>query len=205
MNTRREIIEKAISTIPRSSELFGDKTLDRLLIFSDTLLEWNSVHNLSGVEDMQSLAKNIADSLYPLSFVEKARNLLDIGTGAGFPGLLLASVWDDMECVLCEPIAKRSSFLRFCAMQMGLENVVVERKRVEELDYPPFSMISSRAVTDLSILLDICSRLIDDDTELLLYKGSRAQMELDKITDAKSYEIVTRGKRRYLYKKRAKR
>jgi len=178
-----------------------EESLKSLEIFISTLKEWNSIHNLSGARDERSIIDNIIDSLYPLKFISTPDRLLDVGTGAGFPGLILASVLRDSECVLCEPLKKRSAFLRFCAMEMGLDNVQVVKSRVEEYQDSPFSLITSRAVTDTKLLLKLTNHLSNSNTEYLFYKGSRVQEELKDLELAKEVKIIDRGSRRYLYMK----
>jgi len=177
----------------------GKESLKSLEIFISTLKEWNSIHNLSGARDERSIIDNIIDSLYPLKFISTPDRLLDVGTGAGFPGLILASVLRDSECVLCEPLKKRSAFLRFCAMEMGLDNVQVVRERVEEYQDSPFSLITSRAVTDTKLLLKLTNHLSNSNTEYLFYKGSRVQEELKDLEIDREVKIIDRGSRRYLY------
>ena len=182
-------------------EDIGEESLKSLEIFISTLKEWNSIHNLSGARDERSIIDNILDSIYPLKFISPPDRLLDVGTGAGFPGLILASVLRDSECVLCEPLKKRSAFLRFCAMEMGLDNVKVVRERVEEYQDSPFALITSRAVTDTKLLLKLTNHLSNNNTEYLFYKGSRVQEELKDLKIDREVKIIDRGNRRYLYLK----
>ncbi len=187
-----------VRCIESGLDIEGD-TIERLGIYAKHFFEWNGIHNLSGAKSEDALIDNIIDSLYPLKFIEKPKNLLDVGTGAGFPGLILATAMPDIDTVLSEPLNKRSSFLRFAAFQMGLENVKVEKKRVEQLEYKPFGLISSRAVTDTSLLFDLTQNVRDNDTEYLFYKGSRAEDEVAEAGVGDCSEIIERGNRRYLY------
>ena len=177
----------------------GEDTIERLGVYAKHFFEWNSIHNLSGAKSKDALIDNIIDSLYPLKFIEKPKNLLDVGTGAGFPGLILATAMPDIEVVLSEPLNKRSSFLRFVSFQMGLEHIKVEKRRVEQLEYEPFCLITSRAVTDTSLLFDLTKRVSDNNTRYLFYKGSRAEDEALEAGVRECSQIVERGDRRYLY------
>ena len=174
-------------------------SLERLNIYATHFFEWNNTHNLSGAKTEKSLIENIIDSLYPIKFIQKPKNILDVGTGAGFPGLILASVMSDIDIVLCEPINKRSSFLRFVTFQMGLNKVVVEKKRVEQLIYKPFDLITSRAVTDTSLLLNLTKKVSNSNTKYLYYKGSRAEDEVKEAGIGKNIQIIERDKRKYIY------
>jgi len=169
----------------------------RLERFTQLLSEWNATHNLTGAKSLHEIEENLFDSLYPVSFVDPPESLLDVGTGAGFPGLVLAAVWPETETVLCEPLQKRSAFLRLAALEMGLDRVEVVRKRVEDLDHAPFGLISSRAVSDTALLLRLTEHLRDEQTRYLLYKGSRVDEELNRVEGFEA-QIRERPPRRYL-------
>ena len=171
----------------------------RLERFTELLLEWNAVHNLTGAADRAEVLENIVDSLIPLGFVERPGSLLDVGTGAGFPGLMLAAAWPETETVLCEPRKKRAAFLRFATLDLELGNVEVVRRRVEELDHAPFDLISSRAVSETSLLLHLTEKLTHERTRYLFYKGSRASEEAEGLPGTLESRVINRGKRNYLY------
>jgi len=139
----------------REDIFLEDKTVLKLENFASLLHEWNQVHNLTGAKSIDAIYLNIIDSLYPLNFIEKPQRLLDVGTGAGFPGLVLAIALPKTEVVLAEPLKKRVSFLKYATLDLGLENVVVEANRVEKLKSDPFELISSRAVTNTKLLLEL--------------------------------------------------
>jgi 16S rRNA (guanine527-N7)-methyltransferase len=173
------------------------KQLER---FSDILQEWNRIHNLTGAKTRDNIYKNILDSLYPCNFIKEPKSLLDIGTGAGFPGLILAIAYPKCYTVLCEPRNKRASFLKFVAIELGLENVEVVKRRVENYSTnKPFELISSRAVTNTKMLLSLTEHLRDDDTRLLFYKGEQLSSELELVDLPIYYDIIEKEKRNYLY------
>jgi 16S rRNA (guanine527-N7)-methyltransferase len=176
--------------------------ISKLKDYSKNLLEWNSIHNLSGAKNLDDIYQNILDSIYPIKFIKEPKSLLDIGSGAGFPAIALGIVWDSCEITLCEPRNKRASFLRLVALELGLENVKVEKKRVEDLDSPPFSMITSRAVNSVEMLLKLSSDLSDENTSYLLFKGERVYQEIEGLS--LDYEIFKRGSRNYLFIKRVR-
>jgi len=167
--------------------------------FASLLNEWNQIHNLTGAKTIDAIYVNIVDSLYPLTFIEKPKTLLDVGTGAGFPGLVLAIALPHTEVVLAEPLKKRVSFLKYAAIDLELGNVSVEAKRVEKVAYEPFEMISSRAVTNTKLLLDLTKEISDNKTEYLFYKGSRVFDEVSDVQHQLDYDIVQKNQRNYLY------
>ena len=167
--------------------------------FTELLLEWNKIHNLTGAKTPAEVEKNIEDSLFPTTFIAKPISILDVGTGAGFPGMILAIAYPDVKTVLCEPRKKRASFLKYVAMELELDNVEVVKKRVEDYSNEPFGLISSRAVTDTNMLLNLTSHLQDDATEFLFYKGEQVFSELEAVKLKLNYEIVEKDQRNYLY------
>ena len=167
--------------------------------FASLLHEWNQIHNLTGAKSIDAIYVNIVDSLYPLTFIKEPKSLLDVGTGAGFPGLALAIAMPECEVVLAEPLKKRVSFLKYAAIDGGLSNVRVEAKRVELVEHDAFDMISSRAVTNTKLLLDLTEAISDAHTEYLFYKGSRVFDEVADVGHKLEYDIVQKNQRNYLY------
>ncbi len=178
-----------------------DEVVGRLERFASLLHEWNGVHNLTGAKTIDAIYENIIDSLYPLTFIARPGSLLDVGTGAGFPGLALAIAMPHTEVVLAEPLKKRVSFLKYCTIDLGLGNVTVEAKRVEQVNHPPFALITSRAVTNTKLLLDLTRHLSDAKSAYLFYKGSRVFDEIDAVEHQLDYDIVQKNQRNYLYMK----
>jgi len=179
-------------------ELCKNKT-DKLEHFAALLHEWNQVHNLTGAKTIDAIYNNIIDSLYPLTFIKTPGMLLDVGTGAGFPGLVLAIAMPETETVLAEPLKKRVSFLKYAGIDLGLKNVRVEAKRVEHVEHVPFDLISSRAVTNTKLLLELTQKVSDNHTGYLFYKGSRVFDELEDVQHQLEYDIVQKNQRNYLY------
>ena len=91
--------------------------------FASLLHEWNQIHNLTGAKSIDAIYVNIVDSLFPLTFMKTPTTLLDVGTGAGFPGFVLAIALPDTAVVLAEPLKKRVSFLKYATIDLELFNV----------------------------------------------------------------------------------
>jgi len=180
----------------------SDGIVIKLENFASLLNEWNQIHNLTGAKTVDAIYVNIIDSLYPLTFIEKPKTLLDVGTGAGFPGLVLAIALPKTDVVLAEPLKKRVSFLKYAAIDLELPNVSVEAKRVENVEHDAFELITSRAVTNTKLLLDLTKDISNNRTEYLFYKGSRVFDEIEDVQHQLSYDIVQKNQRNYLYIKR---
>jgi len=179
--------------------VLDSETIGKLESFAEILHEWNHTHNLTGAKNIEAIYDNILDSAYPLTFISTPQTLLDVGTGAGFPGLVLGIIWHQSRVVLCEPINKRAAFLKYVVMELGLGNITVSKMRVEDLRHEPFDLVSSRAVTDTGVLLKITDHLTSDKTQYLFYKGSRTQDELSGLKLQPNYVIVHLKKRKYLW------
>ena len=180
----------------------SEEIVVKLEQFALLLHEWNRVHNLTGAKTVAAIEENIVDALYPLSFIQTPKRVLDVGTGAGFPGLVLAIALPDTEVVLSEPLKKRVSFLKYAAIDLGLQNVTVEAKRVEKVVRESFALISSRAVTNTKLLLALTANVSNDNTEYLFYKGSRVFDEMAQVEGDLSYDIIQKNQRNYLYIKK---
>jgi 16S rRNA (guanine527-N7)-methyltransferase len=173
--------------------------LHQLETFTVLLQEWNKIHNLTGAKHLKDIYPNIVDALFPCTFIKEPTSILDVGTGAGFPGMMLAIAYPNIKTVLCEPRNKRASFLKYVAMELGLSNVVVVKKRVEAYDHEPFGLISSRAVTDTKMLLELTEHLQSVHTHYLFYKGEQVFSELEAVSETLMYDIIEKNQRNYLY------
>lgn len=163
--------------------------------YKEHLLEWNKTHNLTGAKDEATIDEFIVDALYPLTFLPKVKNILDIGTGAGFPGLILAMALRDTQVTLAEPLKKRASFLQFIKATLGLTNVTVISKRVENIPSQTFELVTSRAVMDTKLLLELSKNHRDKNSLLLFYKGERVYEEVDEHIP---HQIIKTQNRHYL-------
>ncbi|MEA3353273.1 MAG: 16S rRNA (guanine(527)-N(7))-methyltransferase RsmG [Campylobacterota bacterium] len=181
---------------------FDEQFYTRCNQFVSLLQQWGAVHSLTAQLTKEQIEDNIIDSIYPLKFMNSFETLADIGTGAGYPGMILAIARPEAKISLVEPKAKRVAFLNFVKNALKLPNVEVVQNRVENMPPQAFDVITSRAVTNTSLLLSLTQNLANNDTEYLFYKGSLCEEE---IAHAKleSYEVVKRGDHRnYLYMKR---
>lgn len=174
-----------------------DKIFEKFELFTSLLLKYNKIHNVSGVKTKKEIYKNIYDSIYPLKFLDfkSIKKAIDIGSGAGFPGLLLAIALSEVSFVLYEPILKKSAFLHLIKSKLELKNVIVLSCRVEKSEPFDVDLITSRALSSAKILISLVAKFIKKDTKLLLYKGDKVEKELEQI---KNYDIIQNEKRYYL-------
>lgn len=180
---------------------FDDLFYERCEKFKSLLKEWGKVHNLTSPASLndKDIEANIIDSLYPLKFLNHFESFADVGTGAGYPGLILAIAKPESSCTLIEPRAKRAAFLNYAKNILGLRNVQVIQKRVEDVTTIQVELVTSRAVTNTELLLELTKHISDENTAYLFYKGSICEEEIA-ANGALNYEIISVGEyRNYLY------
>ena len=134
----------------------------RLVAYLRLLHRWNRVYNLSAVRSPAHMVRrHIHDSLTLLPYL-RGGTLLDVGSGAGLPGVVVAIACPELRCVLLDRAAKRVRFLVQCVAELGLENAEPVRARIEEYrDAPSFSTLVSRATLALPDLWRAGDRLLE--------------------------------------------
>jgi 16S rRNA (guanine527-N7)-methyltransferase len=168
------------------------ETLARLKAYADTLHDWNSRHNLVSARSLEDLwRRHFWDSAQLLPLIPVgAETLADLGSGAGFPGLVLAELLRDRVSVtLCEATAKKCAFLLAAAERMQLP-ITVENRRMEEAPARSFDAITARACAPLPLLLSYAQHFIGPNSVCLFLKGQNVGPEL---TEAhKSWKMKVR-------------
>jgi len=166
--------------------------------YKEHLFKWNKIHNITGAKDENTLNEFIYDAVFPVSFLPKTSTLMDIGTGAGFPGMILAFALPNTQVTLVEPLQKRAAFLQFIKADLELSNVTVVKKRVENMEPQVFDIITSRAVTDTKMLLKLSENFRDKNSQLLFYKGEKVYEEVEGMPE---HKIIQTDNRHYLLMK----
>ena len=157
----------------------------RLKAYADILADWNALHNLVARSTLPDLwHRHLLDSaqLAPL-IPPEARTLADLGSGAGFPGLVLAALRPGLSVSLHEATTKKCAFLRAAADRMGLA-VTIENARMEDMPHRPFDVVTARACAPLPQLLGYAQGFIGPNTVCLFLKGQNVGAEL---TEAHKY------------------
>ena len=183
------------SRIEHEKIVLPDQFYYRTDFFIQQLLTWNKIHNMTGATTKEEIEDHLFDAIYPMSFLPAVANCLDIGTGAGFPGLIMAMAMEHTHFTLVEPLRKRSSFLTFIAASLHMENVTVIGKKVEDIPIESFELITSRAVTATEDLLKLSQPFITKGSLLLYFKGERVYEE---VNDSFEYKIIEAPHRNYL-------
>ncbi|OQA33163.1 MAG: Ribosomal RNA small subunit methyltransferase G [Betaproteobacteria bacterium ADurb.Bin341] len=156
------------------------KAEEQLLAYLDLLLKWNKTYNLTAVRDPeQGLSHHLLDSLAILPWVDE-RNLLDVGSGGGLPGIPLAIVRPKLSITLVDAVQKKAGFLQQAAIELGLSNVRVVHGRVEKLQ-GQFGQIVSRAFADLQDFVGLTRHLLALGGHWLAMKGAMPEDEMARL------------------------
>ena len=181
MTSLPDLLQSGISqlglTIP-------DTAIEQLEYYVAALQKWNAAYNLTAIREPREIViKHLLDSLTVLPHL-RANTLLDVGTGAGLPGLVLAIVKPDLQVDLLDSNSKKTRFLRQMVAELGLKNVKVHHARVEQADLPPQMQVISRAFSSLSDFNLGCRHF-------LAMKGQFPQAEIDELpTDVQVIESI---------------
>ena len=157
--------------------------IEKLEIYLATLKKWNRVYNLTAIdEDSEIIVKHFLDSLSVNQYIQHSERILDVGTGAGFPGLILALFNPKKSFVLVDGVSKKISFLQEMIGKLNLKNVIAVHTKVEQYKVAEqFDMIISRAFADIKKMIKLTNHLMKDDGRFIAMKGPDVMSELDNI------------------------
>lgn len=174
------------------ADLGFDLPVEPFIAYLKLLYKWNNAYNLTAIRELDNMVTHhILDSLAILPWV-KGPKLLDVGTGAGLPGIPLAIAMPSLQVVLLDSNGKKIRFLREVKRALALNNVEVVQSRAET--YHPtsgFDTVTSRALSDLESLVHWTQHLIADDGIWLAMKGRYPETELVAMTHSYRVESYT--------------
>ena len=155
-----------------------DEAASRLLSYLDLLQRWNGTYNLTAVRDPQRmLIQHIADCLAVIGPLRRQlgddapRRLLDVGSGGGLPGVVIAILCPTIAVICVDAVGKKAAFIRQAIASLRLHNLHAEHARVEQLKAAPFDVITSRAFASLADFVAVTRRLLAPDGVWLAMKG----------------------------------
>lgn len=159
--------------------------LDRLLAYLALLVRWNATYNLTAVRDPEEmLTQHLADCLAVVGPLRRhlgtgsERRLLDVGSGGGLPGVVLAVLEPGWSVTCVDTVGKKAAFIRQAGVELALRNLRVEHARVEALKSAPFELITSRAFASLADFVELTRGLMAPGGVWVAMKGRRPQDEL---------------------------
>ncbi len=163
---------------------FKVEQLAKLHVFLQELERWNKAYGFVKAAGQQLIIRHVLDSLsalWKISALARRERVVDVGSGAGFPGIPLAVFLADSRFTLLEPSAKKAAFLRNVAILAHLDNVEVEEARLEDVKRR-FDLVVFRAFTPLNREIDALRRILEPSGVIIAYKGKRARIleELNK-------------------------
>jgi len=154
-----EFIQTLCKECKRQNIAINEKQCVDLAEYKDMLLEWNEKMNLTAITDeYEIIVKHFVDCLECTKVIKDEKNIIDVGTGAGFPGMVLAIYYKDKNFTLLDALNKRLIFLQEVVNKLGLKNVKIVHARAEEIarteEYKEvYDASVSRAVANLPVLL----------------------------------------------------
>lgn len=153
--------------------------------YYELLNEKNKVMNLTAITDYEGVfIKHFYDSLLLTKITKDYDNLIDVGSGAGFPGLVLSIFDETKKITLLEPTTKRCKFLEIVKEELNLLNVTVINERAENLKNKTYHVATARAVAQVNILLELIVPLLEVGGIFYCLKGSNYQEELTNAENA---------------------
>lgn len=170
-----------------------DKQLEQLDTYAKFLVEYNEKINLTAITEYGDIIeKHFYDSIICSTHKKLKGSLVDVGTGAGFPGVVLKIVYPELSVTLIEPLHKRCVFLNELIEKLDLKKIEVLNVRGEDYSLKnreKYDFVTARAVTNLSALIEICGALVKENGYFIALRGKDGENE---INDAK-YAIKVMG------------
>lgn len=172
----------------------SEEALNLLLKYQDALVLWNKAYNLTAIRDpKEMLVKHLLDSLSILNDLPAGR-LLDIGTGGGMPGMIIALCQPERECVLLDANGKKIRFLKQFIADLKLKNVIAVQTRVENEDsineLGQFDVITSRAFASLTDFVDASKPYMHEQSIIASMKGLIPEEEVEMLKTEFKIDIV---------------
>lgn len=156
---------------------------EKLLTYIGLLHKWNKVYNLTAVRDpLEMVTLHLLDSLSVLPHINN-KNLLDVGSGGGLPGIVLAICKPELQVTTIDTVQKKVIFMRQVKGELGLDNLSAVHARVENFQpSEPFGLVISRAFSEIALFILLTKHLIAENGHWLAMKGVMPSGELDNLS-----------------------
>lgn len=171
-------------------EEIDDNKIQKFYDYMNLLVEWNKKINLTAItEEKDIILKHFVDSLTVLNYIKENKSIVDVGTGAGFPGIPLAIMNDSLKITLVDSLNKRINFLNEVCNKINLENIKAIHARAEEFGQDnnyreSYDVAISRAVANLTVLAEYLLPLVKVGGKIICMKGPDIEEELKQAKSA---------------------
>lgn len=178
MINTRELLQNGIAELGLNST---GHQIDSFITYLQELMKWNKAHNLTGLKtERDIIIKHFLDSLlFAKVLPEETSSVIDIGSGAGFPGIPLSIMNPDHEVFLVEPKKKKAIFLRHMVHHLGLKKTEVMDKRVEDISGVQVDAALTRALFSIKEFVVKAEGVLNNDGVYILSKGLNVKAELE--------------------------
>ncbi len=169
-----------------------DEQFEQMMDYLGLLFKWNSVYNLTSIRDPQEMVKqHLLDSLAAVFAFAHAKNILDVGSGGGLPGLVLAIVYPQARVTMIDIVHKKTAFLTQVKAELGLKNVSIHTGRVEQYQVDTlFDVITSRAFSELANFINWSGHLLQEGGQFIALKGVRPDGEIECLPEGWKLEQI---------------
>ncbi|MEY3785545.1 MAG: Ribosomal small subunit methyltransferase [Pseudomonadota bacterium] len=158
----------------------SDQVIDQLMTYLDLVEKWNRVYNLTAIREREEMIKlHFLDSLSILKHVH-VKNILDVGSGAGFPGIVLAITKPELKVTVMDSVNKKTTFMQQVKSELSLMNLDVVNSRIE--DYQPttlFEAVTSRAFSNLKNMMSLTQHTLQKEGVWLAMKSKDVKQEVE--------------------------
>lgn len=157
--------------------------VEQMLAYLSLLSKWNSVYNLTAIRNpVDMVRQHLLDSLSAVPAFADAGSVLDVGSGGGLPGIVLAIAYPQTPIAMIDTVSKKTAFQTQVKAELGLKNVTVHTGRVEQLKVSqPFQVITSRAFSELCNFIDWSGHLLAPGGQFIAMKGVNPQGEIERV------------------------
>jgi 16S rRNA (guanine527-N7)-methyltransferase len=178
--TEKKDLDLLIEGLERMALKLSDQMIDQLMTYLNLVEKWNRVYNLTAIRERDEMIKlHFLDSLSIFNHVH-VKNILDVGSGAGFPGIVLAITKPELKVTVMDSVNKKTTFMQQVKSELALTNLDVVNSRVE--DYQPitlFEAVTSRAFSNLKNMMSLTQHTLKKDGVWLAMKSKDVKEELE--------------------------
>lgn len=188
--TEKKDLDLLIDGLQRMALKLSDQMIDQLMTYLNLVEKWNRVYNLTAIRERDEMIKlHFLDSLSILNHVH-LKNILDVGSGAGFPGIVLAITKPELKVTVMDSVNKKTTFMQQVKSELALTNLDVVNSRVE--DYQPitlFEAVTSRAFSNLKNMMSLTQHTLQKEGVWLAMKSKDVKEELEEF-EKNQYTLI---------------